>query len=177
MKKYWIVIIVILSVVIVGISTIFMLFPLKYKDLIIKYSKEYGLHAYLVASVINIESRYDKNAKSSAGAIGLMQLLPSTAEEVSKKLNIDFETSDLYLEEVNIQMGCYYLSYLLDYYNGNAINSLSAYNWGLNNVNNWLDLGNVDENGTITNIPVSETSNYLKKFKINEFVYKIIFKE
>ena len=68
------------------------------------------------------------------------------------------------------------MKYILDYYDGNVINALASYNWGLNNVNNWLGKGNLDENGTIANIPVEETKNYIKKYNSNKFVYKNIYK-
>jgi len=91
------------------------------------------------------------------------------------KLNNDFNKEDLYNPDTNIAFGCYYLSYLMDYFGGNIINVLSAYNWGLNNVRNWIKEGNVDENGNIINIPVKETNDYLKKYKINKFFYKNIY--
>jgi soluble lytic murein transglycosylase len=149
MKK--IVVFVIVFVLITTlIGSVFFVFPVKYKEIILKYSSRFDIDGYIVASVINIESGYDKSAKSTAGAIGLMQLLPSTAEEIAVKLNKDFSENDLCNPETNIEFGCYYLSYLFDYFNGNIINVLSAYNWGLNNVRNWIKEGNVDENGNIT---------------------------
>ena len=153
----------------------FAMFPRKYNDLIDKYSQEYNLDKYLIASVINIESGYDANCVSKAGAIGLMQILPSTAFDIADRIGIEIEENDLFNEEINIQLGSFYLRYLLDLFDGNINNTLSAYNWGLSNVKNWINDGNIDETGTITNIPVRETSNYLKKFKANKFVYKNIY--
>ena len=174
MKK--IVVFVIVFVLITTlIGSVFFVFPVKYKEIILKYSSRFDIDSYIVASVINIESGYDKSAKSTAGAIGLMQLLPSTAEEIAHKLHKDFVEEDLYDVNINIEYGCYYLSYLLDYFDGNITNVLSAYNWGLNNVRNWIKEGNVDENGNIINIPVKETKVYLKKYKINKFFYKNIY--
>ena len=157
------------------IGGFFLIFPIKYKDIILKYSSRYGVDSYIIASVINIESGYDKNAKSSAGAMGLMQLLPSTAEEIAHKLNMDFITNDLYIPEINVEFGCYYLSYLMNYFDGNIENVLSAYNWGINNVRNWISEGNIDTNGSIKNIPIKETRDYLKKYKLNKLVYKQIY--
>ena len=153
----------------------FAMFPRKYNDLIDKYANEYNLDKYLIASVINIESRYDTNSVSKAGAMGLMQILPSTAFDIAGRIGIEIEKNDLFNEEINIQLGAFYLRYLLDLFDGNIDNTLSAYNWGLSNVKNWINEGNIDDTGTITNIPVSETSNYLKKFKANKFVYKNIY--
>jgi len=169
-----------LITIIVLIATIFIaicfLYPLKYKDIIDEYSEEFNLDRYAIYSVINIESNYDKKALSKAGAIGLMQLLPSTAADVANRLNIQ-EEINLYDEKINIRLGCYYLSYLLDMYDNNMTNALCAYNWGLTNVNNWLQLGNKDESGTITNIPVEETKNHIKKFERNYKIYKLIYRK
>lgn len=141
-------------------------------DIISKYSYEYNLSKSLVASVINIESHYDSKAISDAGAIGLMQLMPNTAEEIARKLGVeDYDLNDV---EINIRFGCYYLRYLLDMFDENIINSLCAYNWGLKNVQNWLHEGNLDDSGTITNIPVDETRGYIKKYKFNNIVYSKI---
>lgn len=171
MKKIVLGIILLIIFLIVAIlSTIYLLYPVKYTEYISKYSQEFGLDKKLVYSVINIESSYKKDSLSKAGAVGLMQLLPSTASDMAKRLDID-DDFDLYNEEINIKLGCYYLAYLLDFYEGNVINSLCAYNWGLSNVNNWIKNGNKDKNGTITNIPVKETSNYIKKYKFNYFIY------
>ena len=93
------------------------LFPIKYKTEINTYSKKYNLQPELVASIINVESGYNKNAISNAGALGLMQLMPSTAEEIATKLQIkDFNINNV---ETNIEFGCYYLNYLLNRYNNN----------------------------------------------------------
>ncbi|HBP43898.1 MAG TPA: lytic transglycosylase, partial [Clostridiales bacterium] len=86
------------------------LYPIRYKTTIKKYSKIYNIDPEIVCSVINIESGFDKNALSKVGARGLMQIMPSTAEEIADKLNIkDFTLDMLYSPEINIRMGCYYL--------------------------------------------------------------------
>ena len=174
MKKC-IVVSVIIVMLLCLVGSFFIIFPLKYTKHIKKYASEYDLPASMVASLINIESGYDKHAKSKAGAIGLMQIMPNTAKEIATKFNINYNDEMLYDEETNIKFGCYYLSYLLNYYDLNITNTLASYNWGLNNVNNWINNGNVDKDGSIINIPVSETKNYLKKYKFNNFFYDIFY--
>lgn len=174
--KLLISLIIILFVVSIFASTFFLLsYPTKYKSEIKKYSDKYNLPASLVASVIKVESNYDKNAISDAGAMGLMQLLPTTAEEIAGKMNMSFEKDDLLDVETNIDIGCYYLKYLFGLFDGNINNVLSAYNWGFNNVRMWILKGNVDGYGTITNIPVNETQNYLKKYRRANYMYSNIF--
>ena len=175
MKKIFWMFLLIATILVFLILGIFAFFPRKYDDLINKYSRIYNVESAIVASVINIESSYRKNCVSNAGAIGLMQLLPSTAHDMASRLDVNIENEDLYNEEINIKLGVFYLSYLFDMFDGNLINTLAAYNWGMNNVKEWINRGNCD-NGTIINIPVEETRNYLKKFNSNYFIYKNIYK-
>ena len=165
-----------LMVIGIIIAIFFLVFPKKYEAYIAEYSYQYGLDKYLVASVINIESGYDSQSVSKVGALGLMQILPSTAFDIADRMNIKIVKDDLFDVKTNIKIGCFYLSYLIEMFDGNIDNALCAYNWGLSNVKKWLDLGNIDESGTITNIPIKETHNYLKKYRINRFVYKNIYK-
>ena len=167
------IIIGIIAIIVVGLVTIF---PIKYKNEIYKYSKKYKLPASLVASVINIESGYDRHAESKVGARGLMQILPTTGIECAERMKIDFDIDDLWEVGTNIEIGCYYLSYLLEIFNGNIINTLCSYNWGLGNVREHIASGNVDSDGTITNIPVEETRSYVKKYKVSCVVYKTIYR-
>ncbi|MBQ7351706.1 MAG: lytic transglycosylase domain-containing protein [Clostridia bacterium] len=153
---------------------ILFLFPIKYRHQVEYFSEKYGLSESLVASVINIESRYDKKAISEVGAKGLMQIMDSTADECIRKLGIA-ETWDIFDVEDNMEVGCFYLKYLLDIFEGNVINALCAYNWGLGNVRSWIDAGNCDVAGNITNIPVNETANYIKKYKVCYWVYSKIY--
>ena len=90
------------------------LFPLKYTNQIETCSQKYNLPSSLIASIINVESGYNKNATSKANAKGLMQLLDSTADEIALKLNCS--NYDIFNIETNIEFGCYYLSYLLNLY-------------------------------------------------------------
>jgi len=176
MKKFIIFAIVPIVVVVLAIIFIILAFPKKHIGFIDLYSEKYSLSKAMVASVINIESGFDIDCVSKAGAIGLMQLLPSTAEDCANRLNIEFQVGDLKEPKTNIELGCFYLSYLLDLFEGNEVNALSAYNWGLGNVNKWILEGNVDDSGTIKDIPVEETRNYIKKYNLNYFVYSRIYK-
>lgn len=175
-KKFVIWLIVIITFLFVFFSLFILIsYPTKYRDKIEKYSTKYNLSPSMVASVIKIESNYNPNAISSAGAIGLMQLMPTTASEIANKLGKDWNYNDLFDVDNNIEIGCYYLRYLLDIFKEDTDNSLSSYNWGLNNVKTWILKGNVDGYGTITNIPVVETSKYLKKYRRAKFMYSDIF--
>ena len=177
MKKYLLVTSAILvSVLLIFILLVSILFPRKYLDEIGIMSERYSLDGAMVASIINIESGYEEDTTSNRGAIGIIQILPSTAVEIADKLGIEIDDLDaLYDVRLNMEIGCYYLRYLLDYFDGNITNSLCAYNWGMGNVRDWIDSGNIADNGDITNIPVAETRNYLHKYRLNYYVYSKLY--
>ena len=167
---------IVIAIIVFMLGMILCLFPRNnYNAIIDKYSNEYRLDKAMVYSVINIESGFDVRAESSAGAKGLMQLLPSTAMDCANRIGIEMTEDEIFDEDKNIRIGCFYLSYLLNLFEGNLINTLSAYNWGLGNVKQWVAFGNVDKDGTIINIPVRETQNYIRKYRINYFIYKKLF--
>lgn len=149
----------------------FILFPTKYKNQIEKYSIKYNLSPALIASIINVESGYNKNAISKSNAKGLMQIMDTTAKEIAIKLN--YSTYDIYNADTNIEFGCYYLNYLLNVYNNNLQLALSAYNAGITNVNNWVKNEEYFNGETLVKIPFKETKNYIKKIKMNNTVYQL----
>lgn len=181
MKKHFVfslVLVLVLVVVFGFFGTMFaLLFPLKFEKDIKIYAKEYYLTPELVASVINVESGFDQTQVSNVGAIGLMQLMPSTALEIADKLMIEnFKIDDLYDPTVNIRFGCFYLRYLLDFYNDNLNNALASYNAGLSNVNSWLINSEYSADGeNLNNIPYKETRNFVNKIYNNLKVYKYKF--
>lgn len=153
------------------------LYPKKYENFIIKYSQECDLSPSLVASIINVESRYNPKAKSNAGAIGLMQLMPDTANYISKIKDIKYANeNDLLIPEKNIKIGCYYYQYLLKKFD-DVDTALCAYNAGETTVKNWLknDKYSSDKK-TLKNIPYKETRNYIIKINKNIKKYKKYYK-
>lgn len=107
----------------------------KYDGLIKKYANKYGVEAKLVKALMKRESEFNPNAKSGAGAIGLMQLMPATGREMGAK--------NLYDPEQNIEAGVKYLRKMLDIYHGNKELAVAAYNAGPGNVRN----GRIPQNG------------------------------
>lgn len=158
----------------VGEKTIYARFPLKYADYIEKYSAEYGLDKYMVCGVIYAESRFDKTAHSGL-ARGLMQLTDTTADWVSEKLGINYDYDMAEEPEINIKMGCYYLSCLIEKYN-NEETALAAYNAGMGNVSKWLEDMQYSEDGeTLFEIPYGETKRYVKRVKVFTYIYKRLY--
>ena len=150
----------------------FILYPIKYKKEISVYSEFYGVNKVLVASVICVESSFNENAKSKKGALGLMQLMPTTAKWLCEKKGEEYDEEKLLTADYNIKLGTYYLKYLIDKFD-NQDNAILAYNAGEGVVNGWLKNGTICLDGkTIEQIPYPETSAYLTKVKRAMNVYK-----
>ncbi len=139
-------------------------YPLEYEELIVKYADEYGLDPYFVAAVINTESGFDAQAVSSAGAMGLMQVMPETGEWIAGKLEIGTFWADMLLDpETNIEMGCWYLGFLKERF-PNEATVMAAYNAGHGKVQEWLSDAQYSADGAaLDSIPFKETDNYVKK--------------
>lgn len=117
-----------------------------------------NIDPYLIFAIIKQESKFDKYATSKKNAKGLMQLLDSTAVEISGN-----EDVDLYDAKTNISIGVKYFKSLLDRYEGNIHLAICAYNAGLGNVDKWIKSEEIYKDGKviIANIPFSETKEYL----------------
>jgi len=108
-------------------------------DKIVESGEKYDLDPELLLAVISVESSFNKDAVSKNGARGLMQLMPGTAEHISKKIGIEYTgKSKIHDLEVNIEMGAYYLSKLSEKYKGNTKLFLIAYNQGPANLDEML---------------------------------------
>jgi soluble lytic murein transglycosylase len=121
--------------------------PLRHEDIIRQQALDKHLDPYLVAAVIYRESKF-RDQTSAAGAKGLMQILPATAEFVARQTGgTQFEEGDLADPQINISYGCWYLRYLLDRYRGNEVAAIAAYNAGHERVDRWggrsLGLGDI----------------------------------
>jgi soluble lytic murein transglycosylase len=111
--------------------------PLRHEDVIRQQSREKGIDAALIAAVIYSESKFSDRT-SSAGARGLMQITPETAQDVQRRSGgTTFKLGDLSNPEINIRYGTYRLRELLDRYDGDVVAALAAYNAGPTNVDNW----------------------------------------
>lgn len=154
------------------------LFPIEHYDIIEKYADEYGLDPALVCAVINVESNFDPDAQSSKGAKGLMQLMDDTAGWIAPQVPVEnFNVFRIKEPELNIQLGCWYLSYLERQFDGDLTLIVAAYNAGSGNISKWLEDESYSKDGkTLSSIPYKETRNYVYKIKINQFVYKCLLK-
>ncbi len=148
--------------------------PIEYEEYIESYAKEYGLDKYLVMGVIRAESGFDNDAHSGV-ARGLMQITDNTAEWIAERLGILYHEDMVENPELNIRMGCYYLSYLSKIYQ-NIETALAAYNAGPGNVSSWLDDKRYSKDGmTLYDIPFEETRKYVERVSKLTFIYSAVY--
>ncbi len=124
----------------VGIQAVeLMLNPVIHKDVVDRHAKRFGEDPLFITAVMKVESNFIKSAKSPAGAIGLMQVMPGTAQEMAEELGLkDYTVAQLEAPDTNILVGTYYLSKLRKEYDSDSILLLAAYNAGGKNVREWL---------------------------------------
>lgn len=122
------------------------------------------LDPYLAAAIIREESQYDARAVSRVGAIGLMQLMPSTAQAVAQRNGGTVTRDDLFDQETNIRYGVRYLEQLLGQFNGNLVHAVAAYNAGPPIVTSWIQkFGDKEPDEFVESIPYQETRQYVRR--------------
>jgi soluble lytic murein transglycosylase len=139
--------------------------PLRHEDIIRQQAADKGLDPALIAGVIYAESRF-RDQTSHAGAKGLMQLLPSTADDIARKSGgTAFVQGDLADPQVNISYGSFYLRYLLRRYGGNVVLAVAAYNAGEGRVDEWVFAARHrgEEFDHARHIPFPETRHYVQQ--------------
>ena len=140
------------------VLSFFAAFPRPYRDIV----GESGLDGALVYSVMKAESNFREDAESDAGAVGIMQLLPSTAAFVCEREGIPFDAARLKEGEYNVTLGCAYLGYLMEEFEDET--ALAAYNAGEGKVHSWLKNSDFSADGIVLRkIPYPETEEYIKK--------------
>lgn len=152
-------------------------YSLNYLDEIEKYSQEYKVDPKVVISVMKVESDFNPSAQSHTNAKGLMQIMPDTSKHIAKLLKLNPNSIDLNDPETNIQLGTYYLKYLMNNFH-NMDTVFAAYNAGFGNVNNWLKDEKYSSDGvSLKNIPAQETKNYVKKVNKAIKAYEVLYGE
>lgn len=147
-------------------------YPMTYSEEIQEISNQYDVDSALIASMVNAESGFKEKAVSSKGAIGLMQLMPSTAEWLAGNMDVEYNEELLYTAEYNLRLGIFYVNYLINVFNSEKL-VLCAYNAGPTNVKNWLNNKEYSQDGkTLLKIPYNETKVYVNKVYKNYHYYK-----
>ena len=141
-----------------------MWYPLRYDQIVRGHARHYDLDAALLAAVIYQESKFNADARSKSGAVGLMQLLPATAEGIAVHTGGSaFRIHDLYDPEINVRYGAWYLHHLLQKYRDEQT-ALAAYNAGQENVDRWRRDGEA--------IQFAETRAYVKRVEELKRIYR-----
>jgi soluble lytic murein transglycosylase len=154
------------------------IYMLSYQDSIAKYASQYDLDAHLVASVIYVESKYQKDAVSSKGACGLMQIMPDVGQWIAEKLDEEasYQESSLFDPATNIRYGCWMLHFLDERYGGNLELMLAGYNAGIGNVQKWqADPAYSSDGVNLDVIPFPETEKYIQKVKDAYEIYQRLY--
>jgi len=139
-------------------------YPLEYAHIVRGHARNHDLDPALLAAVVYVESRFDPNARSEAGAVGLMQLLPATAKGIALRTGgTHFVVADLRDPEINVRYGSWYLDHLRDQY-GDTKLALAAYHAGQGNVEHWQREG--------LGIVFAETRAYLNEVERVRRVYE-----
>lgn len=152
-------------------------YKLEYTEYVKKYANEYNVDEYLIYAIIKAESNFEPNAESHRGAKGLMQLMYSTAKDISKRIGIELNEDNILEPDININLGTKYISMLIQKYN-NINLALAAYNAGSGNVDGWIEKGTLKSDGSdIENVPFTETNNYVRKILRDYEIYINIYEE
>ncbi|NLJ78165.1 MAG: lytic transglycosylase domain-containing protein [Tissierellia bacterium] len=171
--------------IVIGITTLGMIiyltinYPVSYQGTIDKYSRQFNVDPHLIAAIINVESRYDKDAISHKEARGLMQLSASTGYWGAEVLKIeDFHLDMLFNPDTNIMLGAWYLNILSREFNGNFQLIIAAYNGGSGNVGKWIKDSRYSDDGvSLKYIPFKETREYVERVSRNYDIYTILHRD
>ena len=174
-----IILLVIVIMVIFKDKILKMIYPKPYKEIVSTYAEKYNVEEDLIFAVMKAESNFDENAVSHKSAIGLMQIMEETADDIATTYGIDIDNDNIKESvanvENNINIGTKYLEVLLDKY-GNKELAVAAYNAGIGTVDNWISKDIIKEDGSdIENIPYKETNNYVRKILRNYEIYQSIY--
>ena len=157
-------------------------YPKAYWSQAVNQSAKLRTDPYLLLAVMREESRFNPRAKSRSSARGLMQIMPKTGRGIAKNLkHPGYRLAHLYQPAVNIEMGSYYLTDLLDRFKNNAYLAVASYNGGPNRIKRYVDswyngnLGTVDIDEFVESIPVRETRLYVQKVMGSYFEYKRLY--
>lgn len=154
-------------------------FVLDYRVEITAYCRANRVNPAMISAIIFVESRFDSQAKSHKGALGLMQIMPETGHWIARQLGWqDFSTESLLNPEKNLQIGIWYIAYLQRQYHQNDYLALASYNAGSRYVSEWLANGIWDGDSVkVDQIPFPETKKYLIRIMFLKKIYRYLYPE
>ena len=174
-----IIIFIIVFLIFARIPILKIMYPRTYEEAVLVYSEEYNVDKNLILALIKAESNFDEDAISNRNAIGLMQLMEETAKDVANRNGIELDDENI-REELcdvykNIEIGTAYIASLLKKYENKEV-ALAAYNAGIGTVDNWIEKGIINKDGTdIENVPYKETNYYVRKILRDYEIYQELY--
>jgi soluble lytic murein transglycosylase len=152
-------------------------YGLYYSDLILPAAQENGFDPLFIFSVVRQESLFEGFVDSSAGARGLMQIIPTTGAQIASQLGWPFNyvEDDLYRPVVNVRFGAHYLANNRTYLNGDLYAMLAAYNGGPGNASVWQELSGPDPDLYLESVRFEETRNYIRNIYEIYVIYKRLY--
>ncbi len=154
-----------------------LLFPLGWADRLRARSERHGLDPHLVAALIRQESEFNPAARSRAGALGLMQVMPATGRGLFRRLGIPgFASRKLTDPDVSLRLGTFHLKQVLQQFGGDLEKTLAGYNAGERRISQWMKLGPFDDSEEfVETIPFSETRGYVQSVLRNRAMYERVY--
>ncbi len=155
------------------------IFPWPHRALIISEARRFALDPYLLAGLIRQESSFKPDAQSRAGALGLMQLMPSTARGVARRLGVHWDPALTQVADANLHLGAAHLAQLLRRFDGEVVPAVAAYNAGGSAVSRWIRgfRHTNDEALFVERIPYAETRGYVRAVLRNRDLYRALYPE
>lgn len=180
-KVIWVLLSVLMAVFLVINSPMVWkwMYPIKYHQEILKAAERYTVDPRLIVAIIRTESNFEENRVSRKGAMGLMQLMPDTADWAIRQGGFkEITLDDVGKPNANIEVGAWYLSYLLTKFEGDLVPAIAAYNAGPSKVSAWLSQkmwnGSPD---SLENIPYGETRHYVQRVLYYQQRYNQVYNE
>ena len=153
-------------------------YPLPYREVLEKYSKEHGVDPFITAGLIRQESEFDARVISHSNAYGLMQIMPSTGRELGQRLGVArVGTAELFNPQVNVRLGTFYVKNLLGSFGNELERSLASYNAGMGRVKQWLTGAPQYREPAewVETIPFTETRGYVQSVMRNADFYRRLY--
>ncbi|MHB1612260.1 MAG: lytic transglycosylase domain-containing protein [Sulfobacillus sp.] len=169
--------VILLGLLILAVFSYRYFLPWPYRATVLKAAQQNQISPYLVAAVIRVESGFRPNAVSGRGAVGLMQIMPQTAQWIGAKTGQHNITAEnLTQVDLNVELGTWYLHHLLTLYHGNLVLALASYNSGPRTVATWLTQGVLHQaNPNYLDIPYPETRNFVYRVMTYKHFYRVMY--
>ena len=148
-----------------------------FADLVAPLAHTYGFHPLFLLAVIRQESLFEPFVTSSAGARGLMQIIPSTGKDIAQQLGWppDFTEADLERPKVNLAYGAYYLARQRDFLDGDLFAALAAYNGGIGNALRWHEAAGSDPDVFLETVSFAQTQDYIRRIYETFVIYRQLY--